>query len=484
MNFERWQIVIEVVLLAILAGISLSIFSTGDAIAVTSSLAVAYLVPRMLYSRRSWCTHTGRIVFGLLGALMVGLAVLTIWKITVHQGLSLSNPFLGSDDRIYYLWAQHHYDGSCPAPRTAFIGFPLLMLGLWKVLGMSVVWPLAMNVMFTLITVVMAAAITVRLLGKRVPYSDRWLGTLGLCLTATLMFFISQGLRIQKEAMVYMAIAFAGFVLAGMNNRSNKSMNLSWHDLAIWIIACILLSLGRTTYLYFVALGLVILTVAYWRANFRKAVLLAIVAVIAFIVGNLLARYSVEGHLDIVQGGYYMQKQYLGSAVQQPYLDLIGKYFYYPVWLRLLILPLPCAVQFIIPFPWVYSDFSILNILPRIAWGWYAIGGIALFYYFFMSWRRGLNLGAWAWWPAVIFVIIAYVVAGTVSRYLLPIEPLAVPIAVYVIARLREGVMRRTFKWWTLVYVVVLIATLIVCYHIQQIYLHDLNEYYKALLLS
>lgn len=484
MSFERWQIVIEVILLAVLAGISLSIFRAGDAIAVTSSLAVAYAVPRLLYTSRSWSTHTGRIVFAMLGLLMVGLAVLTIWNITVSHGLPLSHPYLSSDDKLYYLWARHYFDGSCPAPKTAFIGFPLLMLGLWKVLGMSVVWPLAMNVMFTLTTVVVAAAITVRLLRYRVTCSDRWLGTLGLCLTATLMFFVSQGLRIQKESMIYFSMALIGFVLAAMNQRKDHEQRLTWHDIALWTLACVLISLGRTTYLYFVALGLAILGVTYWRSNLRKVAWLAVIVVVTFILGNILANYSVDGHLDIVKGGYFMQKQYLGNKVQQPYLDLIGKYFYYPVWQRLLILPLACCVQFIIPFPWVYNDFSILNILPRIAWGWYAIGGIGLFYYFFMSWRRDMNLGAWAWWPAAIFVIIAYVIAGTVSRYILPVEPLLVPLAVYVIARLRDGIMRRTFKWWAIVYVVILIVTLIVCYHIQLSYLHNLDDYYKALLQS
>ncbi|MBO7609570.1 MAG: hypothetical protein J6S96_05155 [Muribaculaceae bacterium] len=482
MYFERWQIVVEGLLLAALAAATLCLFQPGDALAITAALAVAYLVPRIFYTSRSWCTRTGRIVFGLLSAMMVALAVLTIWNDTVSLNLPLSQPHLSSDDGIYYRWARHYFDGSCPAPNTAFIGFPLLMLATWKVFGMSIVWPLALNVMFTLVTVVVAAAITVRLLRERVKQSDRWLATLALCLTATLMFFISQGLRIQKEAIIYLAMSLLGYVLAGMNGRTSHAQNRKWHDLALWTVSCAILALGRNTYLYFVALGLIIVGISYWQANARKAAWLMLIVIGAFIIGNVLARYSVEGHIDIVKGGYYMQKQYLGSDVQQPYLDFVGKYFYYPVWQRLLLLPLTCAVQFIIPFPWLYGNFEILSYFPRIAWGWYIIGGIALFYFFTMSWRRGMNMGTWAWWPVSIYVIIAYVIAGTVSRYILPVEPMAVPIAVYVIAKLREGVMCRTFKWWAVIFVVVLVITLIVCYHIQLSYLNDLDNYYHSLM--
>lgn len=482
MTLERWQLVIELVMAAILAAVSTCLFNTTDALSVTIALAIAYAIPRILYTRQRWCTHTGRVIFLLLGAMMTALAVLTIWNCTVKLGLPLSSPYLTHDDGGYYRWALHHYDNSKPLPGVAFIGFPLLMLMLWKVLGVSIVWPLAMNVTFTLLTAVITAATTRRLLRSQVKQSDAWLATMGLLLTATLMYFLSQGLRIQKESMVYLAMALAGYVLAGMNTRANHQMPVAWRDIVLWAVACIMLGMGRTTYLYFLTIGLVIVTVPYRRANWRRSLWMVTIVAITFAIGNLLAKYSVDGHIDIVKGGYYMQKQFMGGVVQQPYLDMIGKYFYYPVWHRLLILPLACSVQFIIPFPWLYDNFSILSYFPRIAFGWYAVGGLALFYYFTMSWRRGLNVGAWGWWPATIFVIIGYVVAGTVSRYLLPAEPLTVPLAVYVIARLREGAMRHTFRWWATAYVIILITTLVVCYHIQLTYLQDLDNYYKSLM--
>lgn len=484
MSFERWQILGEVAALIVLSVVSLHLFSAGDAMSVTSSLAVAYAVPRVVYTSRRWSSHAGRLVLLALGLLMVALAVLTIWNITVNLGLPLSAPHLESDDSGYYRWALHYYNGSVPAPNIAFFGFPLLMLMTWKVLGVSVAWPLAMNVMLTLLTVVFTAALTRRLLHGKVECSDRWLATMGLCLASTLMYFVSQGLRVQKESMVYLAMMLVGYVLAGIKRDDPSWKRAMWKDIALWTIGCVMLSLGRTTYLYFVMIGLAIMALAKHRYAARKVLVLALIVAAAFVAGNLMARYSVDGHMGIIKGGYVMQKQFMGGGVQQPYIDLVGKYFYYPVWQRLLILPLACCVQFIIPFPWVYDNPTILSLLPRMAWGWYAVGGITLFYFFFMSWRRGMNMGAWAWWPASVFVIIAYVVAGTVSRYILPVEPLAVPIAVFVVAMLRQGRMRRQFMWWSVAYVVVLAVTLVLCYHIQLSYLENLDSYYKSLLQS
>ena len=481
---SRWQLLVEVSALVVLVLVTARLFSPDDCARLTGALAVAYAVPRAAYTTRRWCTPTGRWVFTALGLVMVALAVLTVWNITVAAGRDMASPRLMSDDGGYFRWALHHYDGRCPEPRVAFPGFPMMMLWMWRLLGVSVVWPQAMNLMFTLLTVVVAAATTRRLLAGHTRHTDTWTGTVGLCMTAVLCYFLSQGLRIQKEAMVYLAIAFTGYVLAGVNNRHPGASRPAWCDLLLWTAACLMLALARTTYLYFAVMGVVIVGVPRWRQSWRFLLACVVLLVPAFLLGNHFASYSVDGHVDIVKGGYHMQKAFMGGAAQQPYLDLVGKYFMYPVWKRLTILPLACCVQFIIPFPWVYEPPTILNMLPRVAWGWYAVGGMVLFYFLMMFRRSGrpLGLGAWPWWLAAFYVVIAYVVAGSVSRYLLPVEPMAVPMAVLVLARLREGHWLKAFKWWSLAYVLTLTVTLVVCYHVQTAYLDALNQYYQSLM--
>ena len=121
-----------------------------------------------------------------------------------------------------------------------------------------------------------------------------------------------------------------------------------------------------------------------------------------------------------------------------------------------------------IPFPWMSGEEPILaNYFCRITYGWYAIGGLALFYFLFFSWRRGDNIGVWPWWPALAFGVIAYVVAGSVTRYVLPFQPLFVPVAVYALCRIRERRWRRAFIWWAVIYVIVVAITLLICTELQ-----------------
>ena len=132
-------------------------------------------------------------------------------------------------------------------------------------------------------------------------------------------------------------------------------------------------------------------------------------------------------------------------------------------------LPLTMSVQFIIPLPWNYYEHqSFLNLLSRMTWGWYLVGGTALFYFAVISWRRRENMGAWPWWPAISFAAMAYVMAGSTARYVLPIEPLFVPVAMFVFCRLAEGQWRRQYKLWCVVFIVLTVAALVVCHLFQR----------------
>jgi len=85
-----------------------------------------------------------------------------------------------------------------------------------------------------------------------------------------------------------------------------------------------------------------------------------------------------------------------------------------------------------------------------------------------MSWRRHENMGTWPWWPVVVFLGIAYVMGGTITRYVLPIQPLFIPVAMYVLCRVFEGHHRRAFTRWMIVYVVMVALVLLTCLELQE----------------
>ena len=79
----------------------------------------------------------------------------------------------------------------------------------------------------------------------------------------------------------------------------------------------------------------------------------------------------------------------------------------------------------------------------------------------------------------MVFLIIAYITGGSVSRYILPMQPLFVVIALYVLLKVKHGNYRRSFTIWMIVYTFILIAVLIMCYNTQLEYLESLDNYYR-----
>ena len=68
------------------------------------------------------------------------------------------------------------------------------------------------------------------------------------------------------------------------------------------------------------------------------------------------------------------------------YTSVAGVYYLYSPFERLLRLPMSLAVQFLTPFPWGFMkhvDFGYSLVYSHIAWPWYAVGGLAVFYFLF-----------------------------------------------------------------------------------------------------
>ena len=145
----------EVIAFALLAVVATSRFGMADAGRITVAYLVAYLVPRIVLERARDTSTTARVILFILTVVLmfVGLSNMVVWSRL--DGYSLEMPNLAGDARGYYKWALSHYDGRVTCPHLAFPGFPLIMLNMFRVLGVHVVWPLAMNTMFTLTSVVL-----------------------------------------------------------------------------------------------------------------------------------------------------------------------------------------------------------------------------------------------------------------------------------------------------------------------------------------
>lgn len=459
---------VELTVFAVLAVLASLHYGIDDGIRITAANAVAYIIPRIVLTRARGSNTASLILLLVLTVFLIAIDYTRMYNWSHVEDYSLRIPNVQNDARGYYGWALDSYYGNTRLGEIPFPGFPLMMVALWKLFGISVVWPVAMNMSFTLLSVVLTGMFTRRLLIGRVSASPTVLLNGGMFLTAILFYYLMIGTSVLKEGSIYLSMTMAAFALASMT-AIDEERHRPWLDFALFVIACLLMAGVRTTYLYFIALGIIVMALPNWRRDWMMSLAMFAVFFIALLVGDHFASYSFERHAEIIGGGWDMQRFYITGESQLLYREVLDYYFLYSPWHRMLMLPLTMSVQFIIPLPWNYYEHqSFLNLLSRMTWGWYLVGGTALFYFAVISWRRRENMGAWPWWPAISFAAMAYVMAGSTARYVLPIEPLFVPVAMFVFCRLAEGQWRRQYKLWCVVFIVLTVAALVVCHLFQR----------------
>ena len=460
-------LIAEAIAVAILAMVAIGHFGWNDGLRITVSYFIAYLVPRVILSR-SW-GHSAAAGFILLvvAAIIVPLDILRLMYWTELDEFTLAFPNIQGDSRLYYKAALAMYNSGLEN-RDILVqpGYSMIMVGLWKLFGVSVVWPQAMNLMFTLTSVVLAGLTTRRLLTGRVTQRPTTLVVMGMALCAMLLHYLLIGTTLLKEATIYVAVAMAGFSLAAMAAR-DEERHTPWRDIILLLLAALLMTIVRASYLYFLILGVALMALPHWRRDWPMALSVIAVIVLMMMAGRALDLYSIERHSEVVGGGWNMNRFYINSEAQQPYKSLMGYYFLYSPLHRLLMLPIPLAAQFVSPLPLIDS-FNYFDLVGRFTWGWYFIGGVCLFYYLVISWRRNDNMGSWPWWPALVFTAIAYAMAGSVVRYVLPIQPLFIPVAAYVLCHLKERRWRRQFRIYTIVFIILIIVALMVSIQFKQ----------------
>lgn len=458
----------EVITFVVLCFVASGHFGWSDGAKITAAFAVAYIIPSIILQRARGTSLAAQFILLLLAILLIYTDYGRLVYSSSFEGYSLAFPKLRGDDYLYYKYALSLYDNSVQCDGVIFPGLSWLMLGLWKLFGLSEIWPYAMNMMFTLSTVTLTGMTTRRLLSHRVKSSPQALVAGGILLTCLLTYHILIGSRLIKEGPISLAMAMAGFALASMATCELERRHL-WRDMALFAVACVIAALVRTTYLYFILVGLILMTLPHWRRDWRMGAVMLAMFVLSFILGNYVSAYSIGRHAEIVGGGWNMQRIFVSTDSQAFYRQLLNYYFLYSVGHKLLMLPLTLSVQFIIPFPWVYYDTPhIITAVARFTYGWYFVGGTALFYYLRLAWRKSEHLGAWPWWAAICYACIAYIMAGSMARYTIPVQPLFIPVAMYVLCRLREGHWRKAYTTWMIILVILLTITLLLCLEIQQ----------------
>lgn len=416
--------------LAIVAALSVGLLGLADGGAATAALAVAYHVPRWFYARSRLATLAGH---ALLTGIALWLAVLALgflWHSTAAEGRSMQWPHLDGDMANYYQWAVYHYSGQMPKPKITFGGYPATFLPLWWLMGQSLLWPVAMNVMLTLVALLLTSRMSVALLGTGVAAQERRVATWTIGLTGVLAFWLSQGTTLLKEPWTYVAVTLVGWALAlAMRGGSRRR--------SLWLFAAgaLILAVVRAKYVNFLPIAIVLLMAADYRRHWRLAALWAVAVALCWALGLVLADYySVGQQANNVVGNEVMARAFEAHGLRG---EFVARYYAAPWWQRVLVLPFTTALQTVIPLPVPPREqwCEITSWLPRIQWGWYAVVVLAVFFYL-RRWRGSSRVvKCWTLFAPACIVAVAYMTAGMVSRYVLSFEPLIAVAAVAWITR-------------------------------------------------
>lgn len=452
----------------VIIAVTLQSFGFHQGVLIITAMLVAATLPHAFASRLSWWSRGCSIALTIASIILVASAINYIWSVTLDCGATLEEPWLEAGSKRYYNWALHHYDGRCPEPLITFFGFPIIMLVLWKVLGVSIVWPVAMNLSLTVTAIIMSGNIAARLVKGRTSMSPTTAGMLAISLMCLHGYFLMNGIWILKEATIYVAMTMIMLGLLILQDDDPHNRRCTTKAIALYAGACIILALVRAKFINFAAFGIVLLAVVHWRDRKTSLFILVAITFVTWLMGMACSTtYNISQQVDNVTGGAAMT-QSLGAPsyyILYYYQNWEDGYFYLPVWKKLLYLPFNCGIQYVFPpLPWRAEDATWLRAFPRFRVGWYLCGGLAIMYYLLVSWRKRLNVGLVAWWPVICTIAIAYITAGGISRYFLCFQPTYVAIAIYVIALIRDNTHRRTLLWGYVIYLILLATALITAY--------------------
>lgn len=452
---------VGVAIVAIVAS-TLCTFGWGDGAKILAAMFIAVGLPHIVARKScSWWSPACSAALTVASLILVASAINYIYCHTLSVNAPLDLPFMENDSQTYYMWALHHYDGRQPLPLTTFFGVPLAMVTLWKLFGVSIIWPVAFNVLLSTTAIILGGAMAVKLTSGRTSLKASTAGAITMALLAFHGYFIGQGYVLQKEPFAYLSMALIG--LAFININQGKDVKVS---VAYYALGCLILALVRGRFINFAAVGVVILAISHWRTQYRSIIALAVITGITWYLSILFSStYDMSRQLDSISGGAAMAQAFreAGEGPHGHYQTLLDQlnYFYQPCYIKVLLLPLTMSVQYIIPFLWIKGDEANWQlILIRLREAWYLCGGVAMCYYFVVSWRRKVTLGLIAWWPVICIALIAYITAGNVGRYNLPFQPMIAAIAVYTLALAHDGVHRKGIRNFFLVYLTLLLGVL------------------------
>ena len=409
------------------------LLESGRAMTILLPLVLAYIVPAILYLNSRYRSELGFAVMSVAFVVETVFLAINMQQLTVDLG-SVESPFLLHDARAFYDMAQaiasnSEQGGLRPIP---YMGYSLFIALFMKLGICDIAIPIVFNIFAILCTLLLTARLVYFVVDEK--YDVNRISSYAMLLVALVPGFMATGPVLQKDVFVTFSLLACVCSVYAIKQRYKL-----WKYVPIFVIAILILSYVRATYL----LVLMLFTVVVWACEWRRKdiipfLLIGVVQVAMCMWGMTQSWWGNTSYVEM----YVSQNEqvtFLCGESQEPLGQLIGPYNTYPLWLKVLLLPITVGVQFMIPFPFttVTQEFGmpISCAWHRLSYLWYFAAIPMLAYYIFYWWRKtsgGLQLSLLALLAAVSYCIPAFVTAGSVSRYAFCFVPYLAVVGGYV----------------------------------------------------
>lgn len=368
------------------------------------------------------------------------VANLHLW--TIGSGHSFTDPLLLSNDDLNA--RQHAMEFLGYKTDTPYLfgrgslQYVLLLIGLMKLFGLSILPPLGLSMLAVMLAVVMTGALAGRILSLKTP---EWRSNLAMLFIAMQAYWLAMGTMMTKEACVILGVSAT---LTGLSVVWRPS-KMQTHNIALWGVLLFGLALTGVVRLPMALMTAGAALFLVRRDNMRAVVEVVVIAYLIYQgMHDLDLAMQTEEYFkpDTLSTDYF--DNFNARPTQGAYMAWAGDYNLWPAWRKALWLPVAMAVQFIIPLPWnAGADIhrAITLAYAHQGWMWYIEGGLAISWLISCFARRSpvsnsnRLLIRYAAWLVVMWAAVAWMYAGAVSRYLLPFMPVAVCMAVEAFGR-------------------------------------------------
>lgn len=409
-------------------------------------------------SRGGWWILLAVAVFLSLGI------IANIHVFTLPPGADSSHPVFVNNDATL-IWQRavmlngFSYDPDIASPDGPF-GFALFVAPVLRVFGCDIIYPLLINMLCVLMAVVIAGMLYVRTVRSSSG------STAAMLFLSVIAYFVCAGAILLKDAPLSVSISALMLGLTFVIRPSTVTrLNIAAYSGII--ISLIVMALCRAPMLLLAATGVV--AVLWGRNKLGGYLPVAVILVVSGLlyVSVMLLDYPVDTSVKAVAHFSDDVRSTIFDAIEDtqkaydPIRSLVGS----SIWTRMAFLPLSCVLQFLIPLPWNFMAHAAMGytlIYAHIGFGWYVTGGITAFGYIYGMRSMPAMLRRMAVWALAMYVLIAFMYDGTISRYCLPFMPIWAVLAAWTLRLGKEK--PRKFRAWIVAYAFVMSVILLAAY--------------------